>query len=201
MAWPVTTPSQGKRFDMARDSTLQTLPAGMVSAGLAKDSSVQDISAQTWSASGLATQATALNQLAGITATNTQLGEGVAPSVPNYNTGDQILQAPGGSPYTLLTASGNGRIWAAEVSASIGSSGGVGTNHVYARVYTSGGKTLAIVELCVEGNPDKDSGSVVVQFTGAPISSGASILLDVNGGVTVAGTTLRASGLAGISVP
>jgi hypothetical protein len=170
------TVSQGKRFDLARDT------------------SVQAISAQTWSSSGLATEATAAGSFA-------QLQTGVPPAVPNYQTGDAILQGPTGSPFTLFTMTADGRIWAALVTMSMGSTGGAGSNHGYARVYTSGGKTLALVELCVVGNPDKDSGVVGIGFNGIPIVNGASVLLDVNGGATITGVTIRGSGLVGVSMP
>lgn len=193
------TVAQGKRFDMARDTTVQNLPTGMVSAGLAKDTTVAGIHSQAWSGSGLALDTTLASVESGITATNTQLGEGVAPSVSNTSSGQQILQGPGTT--TLITMSGAGRIWAVSVSYSMGSSGGTGANQGYARVMTSGGKTLVIVECVVVGNPASDSNTATLTFPGLSIGSGASIELDVNAGTTITGVVQRGSANVVVSIP
>ena len=126
---------------------------------------------------------------------------GMAPAVANYQAKAQILQPPGGSPFTMFTFTAAGRIWAATVSFSMGSSGGTGSNQGYARVRIQGGATLAICECCVVGNPSADSNGSDIPYNGIAVPSGTVVQLDVNGGTTITGVVLRASGLVGVSIP
>lgn len=165
--------AQGKRYDMARDTSVKALPTGMVTAGLAKDTSVT-----------------------GVTAT---LQGGVAPGAANSQVLEQILQPPGA--YTLFTFTANGRIWGASVSYAMGSTAGTGANPGYARVHVLGGKSLAIVECVVVANPDADSNDDSHDWPGLPVLSGAVVSLDVNAGATITGVSQRASGLVAVSIP
>jgi hypothetical protein len=126
---------------------------------------------------------------------------GAVPAIKNPVGGEQILQAPGGSPYTIYTFPAAGRVWLASVSFSMGSSGGTGSNQGYARVRIQGGQSLAIAECCVVGNPDSDSNEESNPYPGLSVPSGTKILLDVNGGATITGVVLRASGIFLGSIP
>jgi hypothetical protein len=147
--------------------------ADMIALGLAKDSS--------------------------IATTNGHLVAGVPPAVSGLDSGSQILQGPG--TVTMYTFAANGRIWAANVSYAMGSSGGTGSNQGYARVRVSGGATLAIVEACVVGNPSADSNTDSQTFPGLAVLSGTVIQLDVNAGTGITGVVQRGSGLVVVSIP
>jgi hypothetical protein len=123
-----------------------------------------------------------------------------AQGVPGSDTGDQILQSPG--IYTMYTFASQGRIWAAEVSYSMGSSGGNGSNQGYCRVFISGtNNTLCVVECCVVGNPDSDSNSNASDFPGFLVAAGTKVKLDVNNNVAINGIVQRGSGVVSVSIP
>jgi hypothetical protein len=147
---------------------------------LAKNSAVVDVSAN-------------------IGATNAQLQQGVPPAVTNSQSGEAVLQPPGTA--LMFTMPAAGRLWAAEVSYSMGSSAGTGSNQGYCRVRVAGGKTLAIVECCVVASPDSDSNTDSLTFPGIALANGAVIDLDVNGGAAITGVVQRGSGLVVVSVP
>jgi hypothetical protein len=144
-------------------------------------------------------QALGLAKDSSVLATNSRLASGVPPAVSGLDSGSQILQGPG--TYTTYTFANNGRIWAANISYSMGSSGGTGSNQGYARVRVSGGATLAIVECCVVGNPADDSNTDSQTFPGLSVGSGTVIQLDVNGGTGITGVVQRGSGLVVVSIP
>ena len=124
---------------------------------------------------------------------------GLAPSVPNIQSGELILQGP--SITAFYTFSQAGRIWGAVVTYAMGSSGGTGSNQAYARVRIQGGATLAIVECCVVGNPSADSNTDDRPYNGIAVPSGTKIQLDVNNNTTITGVVQRASGLVVVSIP
>jgi hypothetical protein len=132
--------------------------------------------------------------------TNSQLAAGVPPAVPGLASGSAILQGPtaGTTMYTFASA---GRIWAANISYSMGSSGGTGSNQGYARVLVQGGATLAIVECVVVGNPSSDSNTDSQTFPGLSVPMGTVIQIDVNNNVGITGVVQRGSGLVVVSIP
>lgn len=150
---------------------------------------------------GLATNASVLAVNASQQTTNTQLATGVPPAVTGLDSGSQILQSPGSSPATMYTFADNGRIWAANVSYAMGSSGGTGTNQGYGRVLIQGSATLAVVEACVVGNPSADSNTDSQTFPGLAVNAGTVIQLDINNGTSITGVVQRASGLVVVSIP
>ena len=188
--------SQGKRYDLAKDSSVKTISTqGWAASGLAKDTSVTAISGQAgWVTSGLAKDSTAASSL-------TQLQTGVPPAVSGTVGGDVILQGPGGSPYTIYTFTGNGRIWVASVSLNICSSGATGSNQIYARVYVVSGRTLAYCEAGIVGNPAQDSNGDSNTYPGISVLSGAVVKLDINNGASVTGAVIRGGGIFVGSIP
>lgn len=125
---------------------------------------------------------------------------GMAPSVANVVSGQQILQSPG--TYNLYTFAQAGRIWGAMVSYAMGCSGGSGTQQGYARVFVAGmGLVLAIVECCIAGSVSQDSNSNALPYNGIPVPQGTVVKLDVNGGGGVSGGVNRGSGLVVVSIP
>jgi hypothetical protein len=124
-----------------------------------------------------------------------------APFVPNTKSGEQILQSPGGSPYTMFTFTRAGRIWAASVSIGVGVTGGSGTQNAYARVRVQGGVTLAITECVVAGATGSDSNGSDQTFPGLAVPANTVVQLDVNAGGTISGGVLRASGVVVVSIP
>jgi len=126
---------------------------------------------------------------------------GVPPAVPGLGSGSQTLQGPGTGPYTMYTFASAGRIWAANISYSMGSSGGTGSNQGYARVRVAGGATLAIVECCVVGAPAQDSNTDSQTFPGLSVPAGTVVQLDVNSATTITGVVQRGSGLVVVSIP
>ena len=152
--------------------------------GLALDTSVQAVNNTLANPAQQSTLAGLLSQIA---------TAGAQPFVPNMASASKILQAPGGSPYTVHHFTANSRIWGATISAGASTTGGSGSTSAYAQVLTGGGVTLAIVELIIAGTTAYDSDTAVVSIPGIPILSGDTLILDVNNGTGIGGGTMRAS--------
>lgn len=126
---------------------------------------------------------------------------GIPPAVPGMVGNSIILQNPGGSPYTIYTFTANGKMWVASVSLSAGSSGGSGTNLLYARVYTSTGFTLAYCEVATEGAPSSGENGDSNSYPGFAAPAGTVILLDINNAIAPTGLLVRGGGLFVGSIP
>ena len=126
---------------------------------------------------------------------------GIPPIAPGIVGGEQILQNPGGSPYTIYIFPSPGKIWAASVSLSAGFTGGSGTNLLYARVYIVGGRTLVYCEVGTAGTVAYGVNGDANTFPGFTVAPGTTIALDVNNGTGVAGGLIRAGGILVGSIP
>jgi len=128
---------------------------------------------------------------------------GVPPFSPGIVGGEQILQTPAGSPYTIYTFPNAGKIWAASVSLSAGLSAGAGgVVPTYARVYIVGGRTLAYCEVGLSGTVAYGSNGDANTFPGFAVAAGTAIALDVNNANTLVGTgAIRAGGIIVGSIP
>jgi hypothetical protein len=167
---------------------------------LAQPLSPAGASAAQISGLGLATEATAA-QIQGNT--GTALSTGVPPGVPGVRSAFQLFGTVGGSPYNMFSFTFNGRVWAASLSFTIAanSSYAGSTSNVYAQIVTASGITLLIIELVVTNLNQTDSNAVSVPLNGINIVSGDTLMLDVNNGVAVTNTVMRASGSVLYSVP
>lgn len=126
---------------------------------------------------------------------------GLAPSVPNVQSGQKIQQSPGTT--IMFTFSAAGRIWGAMVSYAMGCTGGSGSQQGFARVFIPGTPdlVLAVVECCIAGTVAQDSNSDGLTYPGIAVPSGTQVKLDVNGGGGVTGGVNRGSGLVVVSIP
>jgi hypothetical protein len=129
-----------------------------------------------------------------------QLGIGVAPFVENLATYSQILQGPT-TGKLVVTLKDDSRLWLGTLSYDITSTGGTGSNHGYARIFTQSGLDLSIVEAGVADNPAQANGNQAPIYFGIELEAGDSISLDVNGGVTFNGCVQRASCTVLLSTP
>ena len=135
--------------------------------------------------------------------TNTQLTQGVPPGVPGVQSASKLFGSQTGSPYTLFTFPGIGRVWGASLSFTIAanSSYAGATNNVYALLKTGSGVVLEIIELVVTNANQIDSDHGDIPLNGLIIASGDTLVLDVNNGVGVTNAVMRASGFVLYSVP
>jgi hypothetical protein len=127
---------------------------------------------------------------------------GVPPAVPNCLSAQALRRtiAGAGAFYTFL---GAGRIWTVLLSYTVNSFGSFVPPAVFAATIQTGLSSLplAVVELSLAANPDKDAGTCPVSYNGLPVQRGDSLVLTINGGTVVSGANQEASAVVLYSIP
>lgn len=119
---------------------------------------------------------------------------GVPPFVPGIKSAAAVQMSPGTSPQTLVTFSQDGELWYASLSFSVSTdSTFASTDGPFAYLYLqSTGEILLACQLAINGPGQSETANQNLSFGGIVVSSGDSILVNINNGTSVADAFIRA---------
>ena len=127
---------------------------------------------------------------------------GSPPAVPNCQSAQALRRALSGAG-TFFTFTAPARIWTVLLSYTVISGASFTPTAKFAATITTGlaALPLAVVELGLGAANHEDSDTCPVSYNGLPLVAGDSLILTINGGVTVAGADQEASAVVLYSIP
>ena len=171
---------------------------------------------------GLATEAEQVTQTGAINGVNTTLGTpaqhadvtttlpsalqaaGVPPYIPGLRSAALSQMSAAGSPYSLVTFSGNSRIWYASLSFAVSTdaSYSAGADGPFAELYIQSiGQIILICQVAINAPDQAVNSDQSLSFGGIEVASGDSVFANINNGNAITDALIRAGAVLLYTTP